>query len=135
MGSASTGGILRDHYGIWIGGFHRNIIVDSSLKAELWALRDGLSLAKDENIKKLEIEVDSMTLGNLLFDCRLLMQGFEEVSITHIYREANRCADALANDAPVSVGDLYIYPVIPSCISNFLYADLIGVSYPRIVNS
>lgn len=149
MGSASTGGILRDHYGIWIGGFHRNIIADSSLKAELWALRDGLSLAKDENIKKLEIEVDSMTvlnlihatnmvnhpLVNLLFDCRLLMQGFEEVSITHIYREANRCADALANDAPVSVGDLYIYPVIPSCISNFLYADLIGVSYPRIVNS
>ncbi|KAI8550366.1 hypothetical protein RHMOL_Rhmol06G0100200 [Rhododendron molle] len=74
-------------------------------------------------------------LGNFLFDCRLLMQGYRRFSIMYIYCEAHRCVDAFANDAPISVGDLYIYPVIPSCISSFLYADLIGVSYPRIVNS
>lgn len=113
-------------------------------KLKFWALRDGLVLARDENIQRLEIEVDAITvlqlildtmaenhpLGNLLFDCRSLMQDFEEVSMKHIYCEANRCADALANDAPISVGDLYIYPCFPNCISNLFYADLIGGCKP-----
>ncbi|KAI8561499.1 hypothetical protein RHMOL_Rhmol04G0344900 [Rhododendron molle] len=62
-----------------------NICADSSLKAEIWALGDGLVLARDENIQRLEIEVDAITvlqisdttaenhpLGNLLFDCRCI---------------------------------------------------------------
>lgn len=39
--------------------FIGNIAANSSLMAEVWALRDGLALAKDENIRKLKIEVDA----------------------------------------------------------------------------
>lgn len=46
--------------------------------AEVWALCDGLTFAKEENVKNLEIEID----------------------------ETNHCADVLANDSPVLVGDL-----------------------------
>lgn len=111
--------------------------------AELWALRDGFSLAKAENVRKLEIEVDALgvvqllneqtknhPMGNILLDCRSLMVELEAVSIKHVHREANYCADALANDALISVGDLYIYPCFPNCISNLFYADLIGGCKP-----
>lgn len=123
-------------------------MADSSIKAELWGLRTGLTLAKNEKITKLEIEVDALAvlllthdyntvnhpLDNLLLDCRSLMQEFEQPSIKHIYREANRCADALTNDRPISVGDLYIYPSASSCITK-VFSDLVEVSYPTIVNA
>ncbi|KAI8570098.1 hypothetical protein RHMOL_Rhmol01G0007100 [Rhododendron molle] len=53
-----------------------------------------------------------------------------DIGINHIYREANNCAEALANDAPVSMKDLHIYHYSPSCIATLLYADLIGVALP-----
>lgn len=89
---------------------------------EVWALRDGLALAKEENVKNLETQIDALVviprlisndhhtenhqLGNILLDCRSLIEEFEEVSIKHFYRETNHCADILANDAPVLVEDL-----------------------------
>lgn len=109
---------------------------------EVLALRDGLMLGKAEGVWNLEIEtllqdnqIANHPLGNILLDCRSLMEELEAVSIKHIYREANHCADALASDAPISVGDFYVYPCILICIVNILYADLIGVVYPRIVNA
>lgn len=42
LGTACTGGLIRDHSGRWLGGFHRNMTANSMM-AELWALRDGLS--------------------------------------------------------------------------------------------
>lgn len=111
--------------------------------AELWALRDGLSLAKAENARKLEIEVDALgviqllneqtknhPMGNILLDCRSLMAELEAVSIKHVYCEVNYCANALTKDAPILVRDLYIYPCFLNCISNLFYADLIGVVTP-----
>lgn len=40
------------------------------------------------------------------------------------------CANALGRDASISVRDLYINLVIRSCITNFLYANLVGAVYP-----
>lgn len=65
--------------------------------------------------------------GNILFDCRSLMQELDDVvSIKHVYREVYRCTDALANNALVSVGDFHIDPNMPSRISNLFHADLVG---------
>jgi hypothetical protein len=47
LGCAGGGGILRDCVGNWIGGFARFLGNCSSLMAELWALKDGLSSAKN----------------------------------------------------------------------------------------
>ncbi|KAI8534265.1 hypothetical protein RHMOL_Rhmol10G0076700 [Rhododendron molle] len=59
--------------------------------AEFWALRDGLNLAMEENITKLDVEVDALVLiqlfaqnnldchplSNTIYDCRLLMEKFQ----------------------------------------------------------
>lgn len=85
------------------------------------------------NLRRLEIEVDALAViqlisdqntvnhsfGNILFDCRFLMQELDVVSIKHVYCEANRYVDALANDAPISIRDFHIYPYMPSCIFKF----------------
>ncbi|KAI8537014.1 hypothetical protein RHMOL_Rhmol10G0302200 [Rhododendron molle] len=63
------------------------------------------------------------------------MRELAVFGINHSYREANSCVDALANDSPVSVGDLHIYSYSSSFIATLLYADLIGIAYPRIVNA
>lgn len=57
------------------------------------------------------------------------------MSIKHIYREVNRCTDALANDAPVSIRDFYIYLYFPSRITDVFRADMFGVVYPRAVTN
>lgn len=59
----------------------------------------------------------------------------QEASVKGPIGFANQCADALISDAPVAVEDFYVYHSIPSCIANIFYADLIGVFYPRAVNS
>lgn len=94
----------------------------SSLMTESWALRDGLQLAMEENITKLDVEVDALALtqmlaqqrldyhptSNVIYDCRLLMEKFEKISIKNVHREANKCVDALTKDAPTFVGVFYV---------------------------
>ena len=46
-GKAGGGGLIRDHQGNWVRGYARAHGYTSSSKAELWALRDGLEIAKD----------------------------------------------------------------------------------------
>ncbi|KAI8539805.1 hypothetical protein RHMOL_Rhmol09G0211400 [Rhododendron molle] len=75
-------------------------------------------------------------LSNIIFDYRYLIWRFDNINTKHIFKEdqgVNMCADALANDTPISVGDLYFYTYIPSCISNLLLADYPRISYPRHV--
>lgn len=43
-GRASGGGLIHDSDGQWVKGFTRNIDYATSVEAELWALKDGLTL-------------------------------------------------------------------------------------------
>uniref|UniRef100_A0A2N9GX50 CCHC-type domain-containing protein n=1 Tax=Fagus sylvatica TaxID=28930 RepID=A0A2N9GX50_FAGSY len=109
-GIAGGGGVLRDCRGAWVRGFSRHIDYASSVQAELRALLDGLLMTVELNIPYLEIEMDSLLavdlilavhpanafLRSIVYDCRCLLEKFEGVSIKHIYREANVCADLLA---------------------------------------
>lgn len=49
---AGRGGVLRCSNGNWITGFARKLGAVSSAMAGLWALKDGLSLAKQLNLLK-----------------------------------------------------------------------------------
>ena len=84
----------------------------TAMKAEIKAIWRGLRIAKDLDIKRLCIQVDSFNLVGLLngefhssaehslivAQCRsLFTQEGWEVRISHCYREANKVADALAN--------------------------------------
>ena len=93
--------------------------------AELWALRDGLLLAKEMGLNNLIIEMDALSvvllmnnntvnllMEPLLTDCRNLLSEIPNKQIVHIYREANQCADALAKLGASSVDSfvIFLYP-------------------------
>ncbi|KAL0010713.1 hypothetical protein SO802_005821 [Lithocarpus litseifolius] len=67
------GGVLWDINCDWVAGFVRKLGSMSSVLAELWAFKYGLLLARN------------------------LIKTFPSCTVTHIFREANRCADKLAN--------------------------------------
>lgn len=104
-------------------------------------------LAKENNLSGLEIEVDAFAViqlisgqntvnhsfGNILLDCSSLMQELDVTSIKHIYRDANCCAEVLANDTLILVEDFHIYLYMPSCVASLFHEDLVGVAYPRLI--
>ncbi|KAL0006134.1 hypothetical protein SO802_013695 [Lithocarpus litseifolius] len=110
-GKAGGGGLIRDCSRRWIEGFARSIGFTTSITAEFWALRDGLKLALSEGIQNLIVELDARVVidlinsnvdtvkpySPLLYDCRCLLRRFPQAQVKHVYREGNRCADALAN--------------------------------------
>jgi len=118
---------------------------------ELWGLRDGLTLARNLNIRKLLVEVDASVVANffstessvhdtthpfsaIIIDCKSLLLLFEEVHITHIHREGNHCADLLAKEGHRSHFDFVIHPHPPACIMYQLMADSWGIVYPSLCN-
>nr|POF22818.1 putative ribonuclease h protein [Quercus suber] len=109
-GLAGCGGLLRDCHGNWISGFARAIGHTSSLAAELWAIRDGLTRCCHLSLQAVVVEVDASVavsllsqdvqtngeFSSLIDDCRNLMKSIHQVQLKHCFREANRCADAIA---------------------------------------
>lgn len=103
-GKVGAGGLIRDLCGNWIKGFSRSIGLTSNIIAKFWALRDGLQLAIQLEIQNIEVELDakvvvdfmnSTTIANRAYssplnDCRSLLR------VVHVFREANKCANALA---------------------------------------
>lgn len=87
---AGAGGVIRDHNNTWIGGFGKSIGDTHGLLAELWAVKEGLMLAKQLNINNIIIELDAkvamdLILGNaesklfftpLLLDCKAIISSF-----------------------------------------------------------
>ena len=104
------GGVLRSSSGDWIGGFVRRTGSTSSTVAELWALKDGLTMAKQMGIENICIEMDvelivqlvsrpsmvNLMLEPLLSECRNLIQTFPSSSVAHVFREANGYVNRLA---------------------------------------
>lgn len=64
--NTSGGGLIRDSKGQWVQGFSRYIGSTSVLLAELWALRDGIHMAKNLHMHNLIINVDSVEAVKLL---------------------------------------------------------------------
>ena len=98
-GLAGGGGVIRDDTSNWVVGFSRRIGITLSFEAELWALRDGLTICVDRNFQAIEVEMDAKTTINflqktnqtnpiispLLDDCRswlLRSSGFNSVIAT-----------------------------------------------------
>ena len=87
----------------------RRIGLATSIIAEMWALRDGLMLAKQLGIAQLMVEMDAKVIvdlvqsdnspnksfSSLLNDRRFLLRQLHRIKINHAFREANRCTDHL----------------------------------------
>ena len=143
-GRAGGGGLLRDSNGAWVQGFSRLIGSSNVLLAELWALRDGLTMASNLNIEKLIIHMDASEVINLLSkpfstnqltqpivtDCRSILQVFQEYRVQHCYRETNRAADLLANMGRCQDVQFISFVNPPFAVLEALEYDSIDVNRP-----
>ena len=133
-GKARCGGLLRNHQGEWIRGYARALGNTSSFVAELWALRDGLTMAKEPGLNNLLVEMDALSvvllmnnyivnllMEPLLTDCRNLLQSFPNKRVIHAFREANQCMDALARLGARSEPSFVVFvnplPVVASLLA------------------
>ena len=130
-GLSRCGGLLRDNTGQWIVGFAKSISVSSSIAAELWALMEGLSLCIERKASAMEIELDASAtislvasnvntngdLSSLVDDRRELLLRLPQVKLSHCFREANFCVNALAKlgSASSNVSLVFVNPPPPPC--------------------
>ncbi|PKI40487.1 hypothetical protein CRG98_039123 [Punica granatum] len=144
-GMAGAGGLIRDDFGRWLGGFSQNIGITTSIAAELWAVKMGLELAWDLGVTKLILEVDFEVVchflrsnhndvgGNkaLLRDIRALLLHEWLIVPEHVYCESNMCADWLANHALLLPLGAYRLANCPRELDLVLFGDVAGstVSY------
>ena len=140
-GRAGCGGIIRGSDGQWITRFAMSINASSSFAAKLWALREGLSLCMEMHLQAVEVELDasaaiSLVLSNssangdlvgLVDDCREMLLWMPQAKVSHCYREANFCADALARIGASSppVCNRFVTP--PPLIASLLLYDFVGL--------
>ncbi|KAK2422059.1 Polynucleotidyl transferase, ribonuclease H superfamily protein [Trifolium repens] len=146
--SAGCGGLLRNSNGQWLGGFSRHLGTCNAYIAELWGVLDGLKLAYERGFKKIELHIDSNAMvqtlqstrdgsvvgWRLIHEIRRLLAMDWEVKICHSYREANACADALANLGCDHGPGLHVYNQCPPRVSSLLLADVMGITTPRIIS-
>ena len=144
---AGGGGLLRDHDGVWLRGFARGLGYTNSILAELWALRDGLLLAKELGLQHLIIELDAlsvvMLMNNetenllmepLLTDCRNLLKDIPNKRVVHAFRETNQCADALAKLGSQSLYSFVVFCNPPPVVESLLSFDKANMRCNRLLN-
>jgi len=113
-GPASYGVIIRDGGGELVAKLKKYIGRMTNNVAEYYALIAALDYAESHGIRSLRVESDSELmvkqmqgqykvksedLRPLFERAKKMSMGFESFRIDHIYREQNREADALANEA------------------------------------
>nr|POE70822.1 putative ribonuclease h protein [Quercus suber] len=120
---ARGGGLIRNQEGEWVKGYARAIGCATSVAAKLWALRDRIRLCISLKLPVSVFELDAKLAVDLLkkdleksngidvlvAGCR---EGFKEipmVRIQHYYKEANKCADALARRGALMDQDFTIF--------------------------
>ena len=121
--------------------FSKRIGITSSFEAELWGLRDGLTLCSNLNFSTLIVELDAKVIVDIfhnanyennivspiLDDCRQLISRLGQVQIKHIYRKAYRCANALARMGVEQDISFLSLSCSPLDIRNSLDFDLSGL--------
>lgn len=129
-------------------GFYCNLGATTSVSAELWGLVLGLRLARSLGISSLLVELDSRVVVNMVQTRRthclhlqlLLEEAVDlvyhsdwECAVSHVFREANSCADVLAG---LGYGGNFIWTVLgegPSQLRLALAGDARGVSFIRML--
>ena len=145
-GLAGGGDLIRDKEGKWITGFARKIGKTTSFIAELWALCDGLNMCINHSFAAVEVELDAKAIidalanpsytnvfvSSLMDDCRLLISQIPQICFRHYYREANRCADALARMGGTQASDFVNFVCLPEDLVQLLDFDLHGLYLNRM---
>ena len=65
-GQAGCDGLIKNEHGEWLCGFSRSIGCANSFMAELWGLRDGLTLCIDLQLTAADVQLDAKAVVQLL---------------------------------------------------------------------
>ncbi|CAN0870349.1 Putative ribonuclease H protein At1g65750, partial [Linum grandiflorum] len=144
---SAAGGVIRDDRGSFVKAFTMNLGCYSITRAEMRGIVEGLKLAWSLGIRRIRVQTDSAAAIAILSNSSsldhqhaiLVVQYQElckrqwEVTLTHIYREANCTADYLANLGHSFNLGFHIVDSPDRGLSHWLRYDVIGVSLPRSV--
>ncbi|XP_057433952.1 uncharacterized protein LOC130726665 [Lotus japonicus] len=103
------GGLVRDSTGTWVQGYYAGTIGGDPLKAEIEALKLGLIMLWDANLRSVICEVDCLeivqtlvsnnyqlhTHASHLLHLKLILDRDWDVELRQISRDANEAADCL----------------------------------------
>jgi ribonuclease HI len=145
---AGCGGVIRGCQGEWLGGFAKCVGLCSAFIAKLWGVVEGLRFAHCLGFKKVELNIDSeavvrvvnngtssSVMGySLLKRIRTLLAMDWTVEITHMYCEANKCADGMANLGCSLSYDVMYFDSCAAQISELYHADMVGNTNPRLIS-
>lgn len=145
-GLAGGRGLIRNEEGRWVVGFAHKIGITSSFLAELWALRDGLSLCVSQSFRAVDVELDAKSIvdavsnpeysnilvSSLMEDCRYLAKQVPRIRFMHCFRDANQCVDALARMGGRLDADFTVFESSPLDISSFLEFYCSGLYLNRL---
>ncbi|CAN1137711.1 Putative ribonuclease H protein At1g65750 [Linum perenne] len=144
---AAAGGLIRNDQGSFVHAFTANLGNCSITRAEICAIVQGMKLAWELGIRKLLIQSDSKAAIAILLredtdhQHAILALEFQElksrswdISITHVFREANCGADYLANLGHSYCFGLHLFSQPNSSLAYWLRFDLIGVASPRAIS-
>ncbi|CAN1292475.1 Putative ribonuclease H protein At1g65750, partial [Linum perenne] len=140
---------LRDERGVFVHAFCANIGDCSITRAELRAIVEGIKLAWNLGVRRVAVQSDSRTALDILHretgstsqhaalvaEFRELRSRGWEISLSHIFREANGAADHLANLGHSYDIGMYCFNCPDSPLSHWLRYDLVGVALPRVVRN
>ncbi|XP_075496425.1 uncharacterized protein LOC142533502 [Primulina tabacum] len=139
-GDSSVGGVVRDSSGKVVLYFSEFIGTGTNVRAELWAVWRGLLICSDLGLFPLWIETDSQislqilhsrrccwSLDHIVTRILVLLRG-RSVHLSHIFREGNSVADALAEEAYIlrryfAFEGLFSHPLV-FCASGFTHLHL-----------
>ncbi|XP_073139138.1 uncharacterized protein [Henckelia pumila] len=143
-GESSVGGFVRDSSGMVLAIFSEFIGLGSNVRAELWANWRGILLCSDLSLFPLWIETDSQIaiqilrsrrchwyLDHIVSRTRVLVRN-RPVHFSHIFREGNSVADALAwqaHDHRQCLLEIGVPLTTP--INALAHSDLSGLPYLR----
>ena len=142
----AIGFVIRDSSCNFLGALARNIGQASSLEAEFCAFMLAIEKAKEMSIPCLWMETNSVIVVNAFYkdsdipwkmrskwhNCLIFCRQIG-CNCTHVIREGNRAADALAkNGQGLSMFSSQWWTSPPPFISSFLLKDSLGLPYSSI---
>lgn len=142
---AGGGGVFRRPSGTWFLGYSSKYHSVSPLAAELEAVREGLIMAEEYEIRKLEVETDVISLkimldtmdqnyhhelSPIINDVVGLMTKFEKVEFMHIPRANNTVAHELAAFGMNMLQRKKVHYVVPEFAKDAFERDL-NIICPR----
>lgn len=133
---AGFGGVFRNHEGVFIGGFSSKVDVCSAIDAEILAVLEALQVAWVRRWTHVWLETDSALVVHYFYHphlvpwrLRIQWKNCLHLSrlfcfrISHIFREGNSMADALANYGANTDGSIW-WRTLPTFLTTAYGRDL-----------